>query len=150
MQTFLPYPDFKESASVLDRARLGKQRVEVLQLLNVLLGKSKGNGWRNHPAAQMWKGHEGALARYGLTICQEWTSRGYKDTCAGKIDILLNEVPYDNESRFVNPPWLNDERFTSSHKANLLRKDPVWYGKFGWVEDISIPYFWPSKEGYNG
>lgn len=30
MQTFLPYPDFVESASVLDRQRLGKQRVEVI------------------------------------------------------------------------------------------------------------------------
>ena len=34
MQTFLPYPDFHESAKVLDMKRLGKQRVEVLQLLN--------------------------------------------------------------------------------------------------------------------
>ena len=33
MQTFLPYPDFARSAAVLDRQRLGKQRVEVLQIL---------------------------------------------------------------------------------------------------------------------
>lgn len=36
MQTFLPYPDFNESARVLDDKRLGKQRVECLQILNVL------------------------------------------------------------------------------------------------------------------
>ena len=34
MQTFLPYADFAQSAKVLDMKRLGKQRVEVLQLLN--------------------------------------------------------------------------------------------------------------------
>ena len=34
MQTFLPYRDFYQSAKVLDQKRLGKQRVEVLQLLN--------------------------------------------------------------------------------------------------------------------
>ena len=28
MQTFLPYPDFKQSAACLDYSRLGKQRVE--------------------------------------------------------------------------------------------------------------------------
>jgi hypothetical protein len=33
VQTFLPYADFAESARVLDRARLGKQRVEALQVL---------------------------------------------------------------------------------------------------------------------
>ncbi|HET9348893.1 MAG TPA: pyrimidine dimer DNA glycosylase/endonuclease V, partial [Arthrobacter sp.] len=31
MQTFLPFPDFQQSAAALDRARLGKQRVEALQ-----------------------------------------------------------------------------------------------------------------------
>ena len=29
MQTFLPYEDFRASARVLDRQRLGKQRVEA-------------------------------------------------------------------------------------------------------------------------
>lgn len=36
MQTFLPYEDFEQTASVLDRQRLGKQRVETLQLLKAL------------------------------------------------------------------------------------------------------------------
>lgn len=36
MQTFLPYPDFRQSAKVLDRARLGKQRVECLQLARAI------------------------------------------------------------------------------------------------------------------
>lgn len=36
MQTFLPYPNFVESAKCLDDKRLGKQRVECLQILNVL------------------------------------------------------------------------------------------------------------------
>lgn len=33
MTTFLPYADFTETAKVLDRARLGKQRVETLQIV---------------------------------------------------------------------------------------------------------------------
>ena len=36
MQTFLPYPDFARSAQALDMRRLGKQRVEVLQILGTL------------------------------------------------------------------------------------------------------------------
>jgi Pyrimidine dimer DNA glycosylase len=37
MQTFLPYPDFVACARVLDSRRLGKQRVEALQILRALL-----------------------------------------------------------------------------------------------------------------
>lgn len=38
MQTFLPYPDFQESAAVLDQVRLGKQRVETFQIMQALFG----------------------------------------------------------------------------------------------------------------
>ena len=41
MQTFLPYASFEESAKVLDRQRLGKQRVECLQIFNALAGDKK-------------------------------------------------------------------------------------------------------------
>jgi hypothetical protein len=37
MQTFLPYRDFKQSFRILDWRRLGKQRVEAHQILNVIL-----------------------------------------------------------------------------------------------------------------
>jgi hypothetical protein len=36
MQTFLPYPDYKLSASVMDMRRLGKQRVETWQIIKAL------------------------------------------------------------------------------------------------------------------
>ena len=36
MQTFLPYDSFEESASVLDWKRLGKQRVEAMQIVNAI------------------------------------------------------------------------------------------------------------------
>lgn len=36
MQTFVPFADFRESASVLDMKRLGKQRVETFQVLGGL------------------------------------------------------------------------------------------------------------------
>src|ERR1051325_6260599 len=83
MQTFLPYSDFIQSARCLDRQRLGKQRVEVLQLLNALTDR-KG-GWVNHPAAKMWCRYIPCLASYGIEIVAEWQRRGYKDSCREKI-----------------------------------------------------------------
>lgn len=139
MQTFLPYPSFCASAASLDNRRLGKQRVEAWQILLVLLGKQ--NGWRNHPAVRMWKGYGGALAVYGLAICLEWRRRGYQDVMLHRFDeYSLKIEPHP-------PPWLGDPAFHASHRSNLLRKDPIWYGQFGWVEPDNLPYVWPVKSG---
>ena len=56
MQTFLPYDDFVLSLDCLDYRRLGKQRVEAMQLLNAM--KREKGGWINHPATKMWRGYE--------------------------------------------------------------------------------------------
>jgi hypothetical protein len=140
MQTFLPYPSFKDSAAVLDRQRLGKQRVEVLQLLNVLTGVRQG--WGNHPAAKMWRGYESALAVYGCVMCREWTGRGYNDTCYGKI---LERVPAAFNEVLVLPPWVGSSDFHLSHRSNLLRKLPEHYRPlFGDISD-DLEYVWPSN-----
>jgi hypothetical protein len=134
MQTFLPYSSFAESARVLDWRRLGKQRVETLQILRTLAGLSKG--WSNHPAVRMWRGYESALRVYGAVICLEWRNRGYRDKCLDKI-LDMSSVLY------AVPPWLGDPAFHASHRAALLAKDPEWYGQWGWTETPGIEYVWP-------
>lgn len=133
MQTFLPYPDFYASAQVLDRQRLGKQRVECLQLINTLLS---GGGWRNHPAARMWSGYEDALCRYMQEVIDEWVHRGYKN----------NMIVPKHAADSALPPWFGDAAFHASHRSNLLRKDPIWYGQFGWSERPDLEYVWPTGE----
>jgi hypothetical protein len=134
MQTFLPLSNFLDSAKVLDMRRLGKQRVEVIQILNALTGVSKG--WVNHPATRMWKGYEQALVRYGLTICGEWISRGYKDTCYDKISAF-----YVKQDR-VNPPWLGG-KIHAVHRSVLLLKDEQFYARYGWSEVPAKQEYWP-------
>lgn len=136
MQTFVPYDNFADSAKVLDRQRLGKQRVEVLQILNAIIKPEAG--WKSHPATKMWAQNPNGLSAYGLAICGEWISRGYHDTCHAKIYSLAKP-----DSRDL-PEWWGDERVHSSHRANLLRKLPEHYGQFGWEEDPNMPYYWPS------
>ena len=116
MQTFLPYPDFKLSAKVLDYRRLGKQRVEAFQILNTLTGKS--SGWSNHPAVKMWIGYESALELYLRHMIEEWISRGYKNNMS---------IPICSSAEF--PKWFGDDKFHSSHRSNLLRKDYNYYNK---------------------
>lgn len=133
MQTFLPYEDFATSAAVLDRQRLGKQRVEGLQLL-------KGQ-WANHPASRMWRGHEGALARYVLDVCAEWVARGYADTCADKVREVMAAHP---EWRCEAPAWLGDAAFHRAHRSNLLRKDAGYAQLFEPGLPSDLPYIWPT------
>lgn len=134
MQTFLPYADFKKSARVLDRKRLGKQRSEAKIILNILTGRAKSNAWKNHPAVKMWEGYEGALAEYGIAICEEWRRRGYRDSL----------LPYFLKFKKGKKPfWLGNPKFHKSHRSNLLRKDFEYYSKYFKI-DSNLPYFWPA------
>lgn len=135
MQTFLPYPSFRDSARVLDYRRLGKQRVECKQILTAL---ASGGAWSNHPATKMWRGYEPCLAYYGAMICEEWISRGYKDTLQQWF--LGQTLQYAR----ATPHWLGDPDFHAAHRSNLLRKDPIFYGKYGWTESPDLPYLWPE------
>src|SRR5574343_510659 len=87
MQTFLPYPDFRESLRVLDPVRLRNQRRETLSLLTSLWRQS---GWIRHPACRMWRGHEYALAQYGWLNSLEVRRRGWQDTCAPKFEFWIS------------------------------------------------------------
>lgn len=141
MQTFLPYPDYIESARVLDNKRLGKQRVETLQIMHALLS---GKGWVHHPATLMWNGYEHELLEYQKAVCYIWLLRGYRDTCYVKTV----EVYYAHCAPGMRgtPPWLGREEFHRSHQSNLIRKDPDHYGPhFPGVPD-NLPYFWPTQE----
>lgn len=136
MQTFLPYPNFLTSAKCLDYRRLGKERVEAKQILNILLNRTTSKGWCNHPAVTMWAGYENALKHYFNIMVGEWIKRGYKNT------MQFEEI----ESAIIYPPWLGNESFHASHRSNLLRKDFAFYSQYGWKESADLPYVWPIKE----
>ena len=141
MQTFLPYPSFIESTKCLDRARLGKQRVEAMQIHKALIARKKGEkaGWQNHPATRMWIGCEVALAVYGLNTVLEWEERGYKNSIR-----YFEEYLDSTNDEEIYPQWLSDKKFHDSHKSNLLRKMPEHYGQFNWDVPNNLPYVWPG------
>ncbi|OKJ88917.1 MSMEG_6728 family protein [Amycolatopsis sp. CB00013] len=152
MQTFLPCADFRASASVLDQRRLGKQRVETIQVLRALT--VPGYGWRHHPAAAMWAGYEEALVRYGFDICDVWCETGRQDTCREtlRLDLLratgLDEVRTQDRLADAKelPPWLGDADFHRSHRSALVRKEPGHYrASFPDVPD-DLPYVWPASD----
>jgi hypothetical protein len=133
MQTFLPYKDFHKSAEALDNKRLNKQVLECYQILKVLSNDDPQAAWRNHPAVKMWRGYEGWLWLYTMTMIKEADKRGIK---TDKNLANLNELKAwaGNSWGYGKPKWYTDpfvmDRLTTTHKANLYTKDPVYYFEF--------------------
>ena len=165
MQTFLPSDDLRTSVEFLDDKRLGKQRVETKQIL-IALGESVGqhegrtnSSWASHPATKMWKGYEAALALYGWFCCREWIRRGFKDTLCDQFEEVIKRLTKRNtmltmpssaddagrmggDTRIEAPWWLGFKKLHESHRSNLVRKDPEYYGAY-FTEKPDLPYYWP-------
>lgn len=169
MQTFLPYPDYARSARVLDNKRLGKQRVESKQILQVLqigpyqIADKIINGepasWKSAKEAEYLaapKNHRRKTPWYNHPAAKMW--RGYEYAlcdysyivCAewidrGCEDSLLNW--FHEKMRAFEPKtpiWMGNEQFHLSHQSNLVRKDPDYYTRHFPGVPSDLPYLWPD------
>lgn len=134
MQTFLPFPNLKKSIICLDNKRLGKQRVESRQILDIITGIKPLSNWRFHPIVIMWEGYTDALKKYYNYSIDEWIRRGFKNTM----------IKYDTPEKVKLPYWFKDDQFHISHQSNLTRKYPEWYSNF-WSTSPDMPYHWFTK-----
>nr|WP_156612124.1 MSMEG_6728 family protein [Auraticoccus cholistanensis] len=150
----MPYADFAASARVLDQRRLGKQRVETLQVMRALT--VAGYGWRHHPVAKMWRGHRGSLMDYQVAVCAEWVSRGFGDTCLEStlaelalpslVDPETDELAQWRRGEHRPPWWLGQEAVHRSHRSKLLQKDPAHYGPLFPGTPDDLDYVWPGPD----
>lgn len=136
VNTFLVSDDYSETAKILDYKRLGKQRVEAMQIINILENK-RNKGWINHPATKMWKGYVNELKKYTNEMIKEWIRRGYKNTM---------EL-YDTELEETTKPWFVSCKILHySHMASLMRKDRTYYKPFFYkkypIEFEFFSYLW--------
>lgn len=169
MQTFLPYPSFYRSVRVLDNRRLGKQRVEAFQILNVLerrrLTPDAKIAWRNHPAVIMWLGYDEALKLYYNFCVAEWVRRGNRNNMLYKTvqcrdfilepgtDLLpsaadcaqINKQLRLAEKQVALPAFVGCRAFHISHQSNLLRKDEPYYRQFFATTPPDLEYVWPGR-----
>jgi hypothetical protein len=168
VNTFVPVSDVRKSLESLDNKRLNKQISECVSILGSIfnLPTTKGTerkGYKNHPAQKMWEGYETGLLEYYNTAIEVWSNRGggidnyqiavFRDEEDPYYVYLYNVLGqwkihrhYAKEAEQV-PYWMGHEPTHASHRSNLLRKDPVFYGQFGWTEPPNLPYIWPSHYG---
>ena len=159
MQTFLPHSNSLDAARALDNKRLNKQILEGYQILKVLSGASPSGAWRNHPAVLMWKGYEHGLWDYIRSMIDIASLRGIKTENNVKN---LNELykQYSEDWGNEHPAFWRDEnkvmRIITTHRANLFKKDPIYYVKYQYAVDspYNAPccpdrkepckYYWPT------
>ena len=131
---------------MLDDLRLGKQRVETLQILRALVWPTY-RGWKNHPATAMWRGFTDALVCYGVAICAEWERRGRADAVRCSLEQFSGTPRADEDELALRgrmPPWLGTPSFHASHRAALVTKLPEHYRRYFPDADPSLPYEWPT------
>jgi hypothetical protein len=122
-----------ESVMALDNRRLGKQRIEALQIYKVLRGES--TAWARHPAVTMWKGNEAFLiVYYNAAVC-EWSRRGFK-----------NSMPIVAGSVAPAPEWFGGP-IHANHRARLLAKNPEFYAEYCWEELPTDINYYPGRGG---
>lgn len=132
MQVFMPYSDFCQSLMVLDRQRLGKQRVESWQIIDTVTHSKKA--WSNHPAVLMWKDYIPALKVYYNMNLMVWEIKGYNN---------IKLKPFTDVLDFVYPDWLGDDRIHQGYRSQLLAKNYDHYCQFGWTEKAGeYQYYW--------
>jgi hypothetical protein len=139
MQTFLPYPNYIRCVQSLDNKRLGKQRVEAMQIINILDGKQTSAGWRNHPAVKMWVGYTNSLKYYCNCCIDEWIKRGFKNTM----------VKYDVDHQNEEPWFIGNQDFHRAMRARLIEKNEEFYLPIFTKIDKGFndgKYFWPVNE----
>lgn len=122
---------------VLDYRRLGKQRVEAKQIIDIIEGRGKVNkngtiAWANHPAVRMWHGYVDFLKLYHNVVIEHWISRGYNN------NMSFFEIRSDPK----NPWWFGLHSFHVSHRSNLLRKNFGYYKKY-FLVNPNLEYVWP-------
>lgn len=134
MQTFLPYRDLAQSARSLDRQRLGKQRVENMQIMKALAAPEQSPASIvKHWVTGMWRGHEAFLMEYQCAVVDEWVGRGYNDTCLDKTRAWFRHFLAGAGEDWAStaPAWWGDDRVFRAHRERLLAKDPAHYaGQF--------------------
>lgn len=146
MQTFLVKKSYHESLKLMDNNRLVNQFEEAMHLLRVNFGLT--DGYASHPAGKMWRGYEHALISYADYCLHERPRRfGNPRQKADGVSASTRLAELRGSQwplpAFEYPPWRHDLDFYRSHRSNLIRKDPGFYGPLFPNTPRLMPYLWP-------
>jgi hypothetical protein len=112
--TWMPYSSYRKCAACFTDSDLKHMRVNVLRVLRYLDG---GTHTHQKRAAELWRGFEQSLIRYGITIALECKQRGFNDK-----SLLTLRAKY-RAGNSKKPDWVYWSDLQHSHRAYLLLRD---------------------------
>lgn len=144
MQTFVPYPDFTESAHSLGIGELRTQADDILTILDVL--HSETGATSEDPAVLMWRGYEMHLATYGIAHFEVMESRRFRyrfmDTKRSHLQWHFDNAT-SGDFNMKPPKWVGVAKVHDSHRSALIRLNPMEYGGRFASTPPHIEVFWP-------
>ena len=139
------------AARVLDAKRLGKQRVEAIQVLRALTGARIRLA--PSPCRRDVGGIRGGAGALRARHLRGVVPTGQADTCATTCHDLTRTTGIGTPRTQAElaaagelPPWLGDDAFHRSHQSALVRKDPQHYRKFFADVPDDLEYVWPGSD----
>jgi hypothetical protein len=151
--TWLPYPDFQESAAHLHKDDLAIQRWNILELAEWYhkvdpdrspIADNQRHNLDDHPITEMWEGHVLQLVTFGLVCCDVYSQ------IKGDRDPLVEQFMYHmdcantEEADMTKPSWFGDVEVHLSHRAELLRMRPKYYSAY-FMPDQVRHMVWPKS-----
>lgn len=154
---------------ILDNKRLGKQRLEAKQILNILEYYDKhgifpNTGWIHHKIVKIWMGHTYALKVYFNKVIYYWKERGFQNSY-DYYDVDEESCPiipckFDGKTALFEqqansmtfPLWYSYPPYYLSQRAALLMKDREYYlGQQLLTPEVEPyllkGYLWPCDHG---
>lgn len=148
MMTWLTRLSFFDTADDLNNSHLALQVRHGYHLVrHVRYGQQPEDPGFNkleptNPVLRMWAGYERALSVYALCMSATLTHRGFVMT--DHISIDLSSMEFDD---FELPIWWGDTDVLRSHRSNLARRWPKFYGSKWRGTPESMPYIFPFADG---
>jgi hypothetical protein len=110
-RVFIPYYSFKKCATCLDIPELKVAQIAVIRILNYLKQHNE-----RQERAEIWRGHDQALIRYGIYIADEYVQRGGSHKILDYLKTLVVRGPW------AKPNWVYDTHTLDNHREHLLKR----------------------------
>lgn len=124
MYTYLPFPDFADSAGVLNDKDLGMTEIWTRRIVMGLSGDTPTTGSRTE---QAWRGHAKGLCVYGLYISAEMGMRGRKSNYQPFFEERRRDFAGEQRETTLFPGWTFSAEVHEAFQALLLWQDPEYY-----------------------
>jgi len=150
MDTFVPFPNFKDTAKALrhdDAINSLRAALKIMEIKHEYGNVDTHATLARHPMVEMWGEAIPHLCEYAFALIEAIPEERTGALNLAKIERAVQfhlSCATSGEYRMDPPRWLGDEMFHAAQRSALMRLRPLHYGAMWPTEDMSIPQYWPT------